>query len=823
MLTNLPPSAGSVYLKRLLRLWAVVVVAVPALGAAQSPRHLSRIQRIEIQPTQVALYGIDARQQIIVTGFFSNGTQRDLTRDTRFAIKPLSIAAFASGGVIIAKRLGAFTLAARFGGFTAIANGNVWRDTGGKGISFVKDIVPILTMRGCNGGNCHGSMHGKNGFKLSQFGYEPQQDYLMMTRNAGGRRVNLLEPAHSLILLKPTDTISHGGGTRFEVGSQDYNTLADWIAQGAPGPRHSPSVKIARLEVLPSRALLAHPGLKQQLVVVAHYEDGATADVTTKVKYVPQGDGVLTVSEGGLVETMSAGEATVLVRGTGALGVARLEVLSGPPLDDFPHIVPNNVIDTLVFAKLKRLNVRPSELCADEVFLRRAYLDAIGTLPSAQEVRDFLADHDPAKRRKLIDRILNRPEYADYWGMIWADLFTVTAFKTPGQNTFYVDNWLRSQIRQNVRMNLMVRELIAADGPLKDDPGLQLLLAMTPEAAAAYYSQLFLGIRIQCAHCHNHPFEKWTRNDFYGMAAFFPQVATRPSRLGILVYDDPHKELQNPLTHAPAQPTFLGGAVWQPDSNRTRREAIANWITSPNNPYFARALANRVWRHYMGVGLVEPVDDFRETNPATNPELLDALAEEFARGGYDLKHLMKLIMNSRAYQLSSITNAANQADRKDYSHYYLRRIYAEPLLDAISQVTDEPHVFKFGYLGMKAVEVRDPVIPDFFLQTFERNSRQMTCEREENLTLVQSMDFISGSTINDSISRPGGIITQLTAAGISNEKIVEELFLRSLSRFPSQEETRVSLGAVDISASRIKGLQDVLWALLNSKEFIYNH
>jgi len=762
---------------------------------------------MEVQPAEIFLDGVGARHRLIVTGYYADGTERDLTRDSQFSVQSPAVATFSDQGVVTALHKGVTPITVRFNEQEATAHVHVSDDQRTSEVSFSRDILPILTLKGCNSANCHGSMHGKNGFKLSLFGYEAQKDYRMLAEAALARRVNRVDPAASLLLLKPTRSIRHGGGKRFAVESPEYKTILAWITQGAPGADVAAGPQIDRLKVLPGMRVLASSGTHQQLIVTAHYSDGTVEDVTTKVKYVPQDESILAVDENGLVEAKKAGESTILIRGMGSVGVARFAVLAGPPLPNYPNFPRNNFIDDWVSSKLRRLNLVPSRLCSDQVFVRRAYLDAIGTLPTAEEVRTFFSDRDPQKRRKLIDHVLERPEYGDYWGLLWADFFTVTGFKN-GFRTLYVDQWLRQQLRQNAPFDKMVREVVSESGATARGP--KFVASRTAEDLASFYSQLFLGVRIQCAQCHDHPFEKWTRNDYYGVVAFLGDV-------------------ENPVTRAPALPKFLGGDALQPEPNEDgpqvaeRKKILADWITSPSNPFFAAAISNRIWRHFMGVGLVEPADDFRETNPPTNPELLDALGKEFVETGYDLRHLMKLIMNSRTYQLSSVTEESNQSDKKNYSHYSMRRIYAEPLLDAVVQVTGAPHAFRFGYHGMKAVELHESQIPDGFLSTFDRNSRDRTCEREENITLLQSLALISGEAVNEKIRRPGGTIDHLTSARLSNSEIIEELFLCTVSRYPTGEEVNGVLSAIENSKIRAHGLQDLLWALINSKEFLFIH
>ena len=786
----------------------------------------SRLLRLEIQPATPLLFGTGAQQQLLVSGHYSDGNQRDLSREVRFTSQRPQVAAVDGKGLVTAHQQGLTGITARLGRLRSSVRALVVERQQDNQVQFIRDILPVLTLKGCNSGNCHGSMHGKNGFKLSQFGYDPRHDYKMIARGACGRRVNLREPARSLVLLKPTSTIPHGGGTRFATDSSEYRMLAEWIAQGAPGPNRSWNVEVERLEVIPEDWVMARAEMEQQqqqMVVLAHYTDRTVKDVTRTVKYLPKDSNVVSVNASGLVKAQRPGETSILVQASGTVGVARVAVLANRPIRNYPPVRSHNFVDELIFAKLRRLHVIPSELCSDEVFLRRAFLDVIGVLPTADEVQSFLADEDPGKRAKLIDALLARPEYADYWGLIWADLLTVTAFKSGPSRTLILDQWIRDRLRENIPMDRFATQLIAGTGSAKKIPGLSFVVSRPPEQIASYFSQLFLGVRIQCAQCHDHPFEKWTRNDYFGMVAFFGQVKTRGSKLGTLVYDDPEKELTNPVTGKPAVPQFIGSDPVPRENGASRRARLAEWVTSPDNPYFARAISNRIWKHFMGVGLVEPVDDFRETNPPTNPELLDGLAAQFVRNGYDLKHLMKTIMNSRVYQLSSETNRTNESDKQNYSHHYVRRIYAEPLLDAVTQVTGVPHIFRFGYPGMKAVELHDPVIPDAFLQTFDRNRRETICEREENITLLQTMTLISGEAISEKVRFGGGTVDQLLKSARSDREIIEELYLRAMGRYPSPEETSAILEVMKERQSRTNGFQDLLWALLNSREFLFKY
>lgn len=777
---------------------------------------------VRLEPSPVLLFGKGTHQQLLVTGMLADGTQKDLTLNARLQSSNSGIVVIGPSGRIIARKPGVATVTAFSHGRSTTTRVLVTDYGNDQGVEFVRDVLPVLTMKGCNSGNCHGSLHGKNGFKLSLFGYDSDHDYGAITREARGRRVNLVEPNRSLILLKPSSVIAHGGGTRFAVDSPEFRLIGEWLARGAPrGTRNAASV-IERLEVLPAERAIPAVGAMQQLVVRAHYRDRTVGDVTSQVQYAPQDESVATVDEGGRIKAHRQGETTILIRLNNTVAVSRVVVLGSSRIAEYPQLPRNNFMDDLVYAKLRSLHMLPSELASDEVFLRRVYLDLIGTLPTSAEARVFLADPNPEKRTRLIDSLLERPEYADYWGLIWADLLTVTAFKSGASNPLYLSQWVRDQLRRNVPLDQFATKLMAGNGSVRESPGIGLVVSRPPEQAAAYFGQLFMGVRLQCAQCHDHPFENWTRNDYYGMVAFFSQVRTRGSRAGTLVYDDPTKSVQNPVTGKAAVARFLrGDTLARPES--TLRNEFARWLTSPGNPYFARAAVNRVWAQLMGRGLVEPVDDFRNTNPASNPALLDALSASFERSRYNLKHLIRDILNSRTYQLSSTPNETNASDRQNYSHYMTRRLYAETLLDAITAVTGATHKFKFGYAGMRAVDIHDPVMPDAFLQAFDRNRREITCERDENITLLQTLEMISGDTINEKIRAPGGVADQLIAGGRPDAEIVEELFLSAVSRYPDPEESRAAVQAIAESKSRKFGVQDVMWALLNSREFLFNH
>jgi hypothetical protein len=694
-----------------------------------------------------------------------------------------------------------------------------------RAISFINDIAPIFARLGCSASNCHGALNGQSGFKLSLFGYEPESDYKAVVEASEGRRINRAEPARSLILLKPTQGVRHGGGKRFEVGSPEYDALKEWIEAGTPAGSGN-EAKMVRLEVIPRERVLLSADAMQQLVVLAHYADGTTADVTRKVRYQSNDDSIATVSVDGLVAARRGGEAAILVRSLDQVTAARIGVVLSPPVRNYPSVPRQNFIDELVLGKLKRLNIVPSEVCTDEEFLRRASLDLIGVLPTAEEAREFLAGRDPNKRAKLVDELLERPEYADFWGLYWSDRLSNSRQFLYEKGTFFFQQWLREAMARNLPYDQFARELVTATGGLYEvAPTSYYPLQKKAEEMATTTSQVFLGVSLECARCHDHPFEKWKQDDFLGLAAFFAQVRhkNRIRQNERVLYLDSKRELKHPKSQQPVVPKFLGGQPATVEPGRDRREVLADWMTAPSNPFFARAIVNRLWKHFMGRGLVEPVDDFRVSNPPTNEALLAALAEDFIRHKYDLKHLFRRIAGSRVYQLSAQPNETNKEDKQFYSRFYLKRLNAEELLDGISRVTGVPEKFPGFHLGTRATQLPDPKVPSYFLDVFDRATRETVCERKQTTSVMQIMHLVSGDTINQKIRAENGLIERLIKSGKSSREIIEELYLRALSRFPKKEEAQLAQQGISQAPSPREGYEDLLWALLNSKEFLFNH
>ncbi|HUY35629.1 MAG TPA: DUF1549 and DUF1553 domain-containing protein [Pirellulales bacterium] len=712
-------------------------------------------------------------------------------------------------------------------------------------VTFRGDVMAVLSKAGCNLGVCHGNQNGKGGFKLSLRGQDPESDLLALSRDQLGRRADRLEPDRSLLLLKPTAQIAHQGGRRFRVDSEEYRILRQWIAAGMLNDP-ADTARLERLEVSPRESVVVEPADRVQLSVEAVFHDGTRRDVTRLAVY-EAADPLVTIGRDGLVGRLGMGETTVLVRFLRLQVPVRLAfvpsrpgfVWSGPP--------PANYIDEHVFAKLRTLRMNPSSAADDHAILRRAYLDALGVLPTADEARRFLADTDADKRARLIDRLLERPEFADCWALKWSDLLRneEKALDAKGVEAFH--HWIRQAIAEGRPLDQFVRDLVSARGSTYTNPPANFYRAnRDPVSRAEAVAQLFLGVRLQCAKCHNHPFDRWTQKDYYRWAGFFARVRYKivENRRGDV--NDAHEfdgeqivwmasdgEVRDPRSHEPMEPCFLGESARAIDVvGDDRLEELAAWITAAANPFFARAQANRVWYHLMGRGIVDPIDDFRLTNPPANPPLLDALAADLVAHRFDLRHLARTIMSSRTYQLSSMPNDTNRDDERNFSHALVRRLSAEQLLDALSQTAGVPLRFagypvgaRAGQLpGVQAMRFRrgDAAAADHFLVLFGKPPRLLTCECERSTesTLSQTFQLVSGPTINQLLTHPDNRLGRWLASGKASADSIGELWLTALARPPTDEESRGMREYLDKAANHRLALEDILWGLLNSKEFL---
>jgi hypothetical protein len=761
-------------------------------------------------------------------------------------------------------------------------------------ITFRNHIQPVLARFGCSSGACHGAAAGQNGFKLSLRGYDDEGDYLALTRQALGRRIIPADPGRSLLLLKPTGAIPHKGGKRFDVGSLEYRVLADWIASGAPGPR-TDDPRIERIEFQPEHVVL-QPASTRQFTVRARFSDGHTEDVTRWAKYTSANASVAQVDDNGNVQVVGTGEGPITAWYLSRIAIASVTVPGTNSVSSavFAKAQRRNFIDDLALEKLRELNLPPSPRCTDSEFIRRAFLDTIGVLPTAQETRQFLGStgHWPVpsgdstdgtgatarangsglsatapaevpgggspappifntdsehtvpdnKRDRLIDSLLARTEFVDYWSHKWSDLLLVSSkrLKPAAMWTYY--RFIRNHVAANTPWDVFVRKILTAQGStLENGAGSFYVLHEDPRGMAETTTQAFLGMSINCAKCHNHPMEKWTNEQYYRFANLFARVRAKTGSGDgdAIIFVATQGDIVQPLTGKAQPPTPLDGQPLPIQDAGDRREALADWLTSRENPYFARSIANRVWANFFDVGIVEPVDDLRVTNPASNEKLLSAIANYLADQRFDLKALMRAILQSETYQRSSESLPENKADSRFYSRYYPRRLMAEVLLDAYSQVTGVPTEFQTDLrnenrglgekypLGLRAIQLPDTKIASYFLKTFGRPDREKTCECERTAepNIAQVLHIANGDSINQKLGAKENAISRLLVAKMPPDKVVEEVYLSALARYPTDpERDRMLKTWSEAKEAELRPLvEDMYWALMSSKEFLFNH
>lgn len=795
---------------------------------------------ITVNPPQVELAGNFARAQLIITQTESDGTVHerslDLSRAATYVSSNPQVVAATEGGRLLATGDGEATITINHGADTAQVQVRVTGVLPAPKVGFARDILPVLSKGGCNSGACHASQYGKGGFKLTVFSFSPGDDYSAIVRDRQGRRINRIEPPKSLLILKPTLGVPHGGNQRIAPGSVDQQILEAWILGGMPGPA-ADDPKVSSIQVQPARRV-GPASMTQQLRVVANYSDGTQRDVTHWTRFDSMDDSVLTVSSTGMVTAVGRGQATAMVRFGGQAEVATIIVPYADAID-LASWTENNFVDRLAADKFRELALAPSPLCDDATFLRRAFLDAIGSLPTVEESVAFLDSTDPNKRALLVDRLLGltgdpaqdvyRNQYAAYWSLKWSDLLQSSSASIGEQSMWALYNWLQTSFRDNKPFDQFVRDLITARGSVYSNGPANYFRGANPSNLAERTSQVFLGIRLQCAQCHHHPFEKYGQDDYYGFAAFFARVGNKSSQeFGVfggesIVLVNSGGEVGNPRTGQVMKPTPLEGepAAERPD----RRQALADWLVSKDNKFLARNIANRYVAYLLGRGLVEPIDDMRATNPASNAALLDALAKDFLDGNFDLKHLLRTIMNSRLYQLDSQPNASNATDSRFYSHYGVKRLAAEPLLDAIDQVSSVRTKFRNLPLGTRAIELPDAEYPDFFLKTFGKPKRGSVCEceRSREANLAQALHTLNGDIVAGKISHADGRVAKLVASARPWQEGVTELYLATLCRRPSEQELATWRTFHDQIPDAKIFYEDLLWTLINSKQFLYVH
>jgi hypothetical protein len=797
-------------------------------------------QTFDVYPKKIDIKPGQDRQTIVVTRTEADGVTREFTHESMCATEPAGLLRI-ENGIAYGARNGNGKLVIKVGGKNIDVPCNVQGFGVSNPVSYNRDILPILTRASCNGGKCHGAAAGKDGFRLSLFGFDPKGDHYRIVEEMVNRRVNFDRPADSLLITKSLGEVPHTGGKLMEKGSEFHNLLIRWISEGAqldpPGQPEPLSITVSppslvletniKQQVLNNtkNSLPNHPG--QRLSVTANYSDGSSRDVTHLCAFYSSNDGAATVQPNGFVNPAQRGEALILARF--ATFTAGTPVIVRPSSSKFvfPAVKANNYIDELVYSRLAKLHVAPSEVCSDEVFLRRASIDLVGKLPEPDELKAFVLDKDPEKRNKAIDRLIARPEFDDIWTMRWSEILQIrTANGASPKGIGRYHDWLRAQVRAGRPIDQIVREVLCTTGGTFEKPAANYYQTeTTPTLLGENIAQVLLGMRIQCAQCHNHPFDRWTMDDYYGFTAFFAQIGYKqaPDPREITVFNRGEGEMEHPLTSKSITPRFLGGGEPQ-KLDKDRREVLADWIVSKDNPYFSRNLANVIWAHFLGQGIVDQVDDVRISNPPSNPELFNTLGLKFASYNYDARKLARDICQSKTYQLSTVKNESNRLDTRNFASASIRRIRAEVLLDCLSQATGAPTKFQGKPSGSRAVELLDGRDTNYFLSTFGRSTRETPCACEVKVepTLSQALHMLNGENTTAKISQ-GKRIDKFLAESKSAIGAAEQIYLVCLGRYPTPKE-KEQIQQMLTKAKDQKGeLEDLFWAVLNSREFLFNH
>ncbi|MAG17306.1 MAG: cell surface protein [Phycisphaerae bacterium] len=799
------------------------VEQAPEVAAPVHPPQ--QLVELNVYPREINLTTRRDFQSLVVQARFDDGVTRDVTHDSTFVFAEPTLVDF-DEQVVHPLLDGETTLTVTYGDQTVESSVTVKNAQVDRPISFKLDVMPVFARAGCNTGSCHGSARGQDGFHLSLFGYDPNGDYQRLTRQLADRRINLAMPQESLVIEKALGRVPHTGGTRFTQDTPYYETLIRWLDAGVP--RDSDDVaKVVAVDVMPPFVVLQGKGARQRMTVRAKYSDGTDRDVTALAVFLTNNDMSAKVDNVGVITAGQRGEAFVMARfDTHAVG-SHIIVIPADA-DTTPADMPNrNYIDDLVNNKLRKLRITPSPRCSDEVFVRRAYLDICGVLPTGEEYEQYMADESPDRRDKLIDELLDRKEFVELWVMKWAELLQVRSGEISYKAMLLYYNWLQDRIANNVPMNEIVNELLSSAGGTFKTPATNYYqLQRETLKVSENVAQVFVGARIQCAQCHNHPFDRWTMDDYYSFAAFFSQIGRKQAEdiRETIVFDSGSGEVEHPVGGRVMPPKFLGADTPADLQGRGRRKAVADWLTASDNPYFSRNLVNIMWAHFFGRGIIEPVDDVRVSNPASNPQLLDALATRFVEYDYDLRTLVRDLCTSEAYQRSTQTTQSNAGDVRNFSHGSIRRLRAEIVLDAISQVSHTKNKFKGLPLGARAVQISDGAVSDYFLTTFGRATRQTVCSCEVKMepNLSQALHLLNGPTVHQKIQE-GGLVKRLLNEGETPQQIIDRLYVTCLTRHPTSAENARVLELVSAQEDKHKALNDVFWAVLNSKEFIFNH
>lgn len=785
-----------------------------------------KIEALRVQPESILIEHERDARSVLISGLTDAGEWIDLTAEAEFVDLPASLRVD-EDGYMHAVAAGETTVRIAAGGQSIDVPVTV-RGVAPPPISFVRDVMPTISKLGCNAGTCHGAAKGKNGFRLSLRGYDPEHDYYALIQDISGRRFNRAFPDQSLMLLKPTAEVPHKGGQVVAPGSPDHRLLVDWIREGVVSDA-GVATRVARVEALPATVDISMPGMTQQMLVIAHYPDGSTRDVTREAVFTSSLGDVATVEKGGLITAVRRGEAAILTRYEGAYGTTGVVVMGEREGFRWPETAEYNYIDEHVHDKLRRLKIRPSELCTDEEFIRRASLDLIGLPPRPEQVRAFIRDATPSKQKReaLVDTLFEDPGFVQHWTHKWADLLQCNGKFLGDKGVWLFRSWIESAIAENKPYDEFVRELLTANGSTYENPAANYYrVSREYPAAVENTTQLFLGTRFSCNKCHDHPFEKWTQNQYYELGAFFAEVSIKPGKLPgeeIVYTNYTPTDVTHPKTLASVAPAAPYGDV--DAAAASRREALADWVTSPDNPLFASSAVNRLWSYFMGRGIIEPVDDVRTSNPPSNPALLDALTADFVESGFDMRHVMRAIVASRTYQQSMRTNRWNEDDEANFSHATAKRLTAEQLLDSITVATGSRPKFQGIPTDFRAAQLPDSRVQgDGFLRLFGRPERESVCEceRTAEVSLAHAMNLINGPTVADAIIDPEGRVAELMADDLDERTLTEELYLSVLSRSPSDHEYAVAAEYLAKSESKAEGAQDLLWALINSPAFLFN-
>ena len=809
----------------LRRLWTVAFVITAFAGINSDTTAQDKPTSLDVYPADIHLNTLRDRQSLVFQVTYPNGLTKDVTTEAKVTLSNAAIAKL-ENHTLYPVADGAGEVKVEYAGLTKTMPLKVEKATDERPISFQLDIMPVFMKANCNTGSCHGAARGKDGFRLSLFGFDPQGDHFRLTREQPGRRINLAITEDSLLMTKAVGSVPHTGGKRFGDDSEYYATLNRWLKGGAL-PDQGAVPKVLSVELYPEAAVLDGADSTQKLTVRAKYSDGTDRDVTNLAVFLSNNDTAATVSPDGVVTAHERGEAFIMARfETHTVGRHFITLPKGVQYTD-PKTPEFNFVDNLVYNKLRKLRIVPSDMCTDEEFLRRSYLDICGLLPTIEEYNRFMDDKDPKKREKLVDELLNRKEFVELWVMKWAELLTIrTTNQISYKSMLRYYNWLQERVANNMPTDQMVKELLGSTG------------GTFANAATNYYqnetntlkvsenvAQVFMGMRIQCAQCHNHPFDRWTMDDYYSFAAFFSQIGRKRGEdpRELIIFNSGGGEVRHLVGNRVMAPKFLGGE--QPDvKGKDRRVVMAEWLASPDNPYFATNLANIVWAHFFGKGIIEPVDDVRVSNPPVNKELLDELGKRFTEYNYDFKKLVRDICVSRSYQHSTATNETNKSDTRNFSHGSLRRVRAEVLLDAITQVTDTKNKFQGLPLGARAVQIANGNTSTYFLTTFGRAKRATVCSCEVKMepNLSQALHLLNGDTVNSKLAQ-GGLVANRLKEGKTPQEIFTEIYLRCLTRKPTEREIASLNEVLASDENKQQLLEDIFWATLNSREFVFNH